>query len=280
MPDSQPQATANLAAAADSDPFARIYASPNTKNSHASGNFGPAYLQPQKELQTPERATPPPRPLWLEIIAIFFRLIIVANYAIILALCLPTITAPNLNTFSVGNPKSVYLDNNKEYYLYIKTNIQTIADKTSCVISGPGDYQASIMAGPVDSELDINGYYKLSRISASKTGTYSFSCVNPDLNSSHSFAVADTTDNYYAKTQIELFLGYFLVIISAAIILLETVLIVASIRNIWRASKGHTSKDRRQLQPEFPAPLPAYMSAPASAGPTATASPEYRPTQL
>ena len=249
MPDSQPQAAANLAAAADSDPFARIYASPNTKNSHASGNFGPAYLQPQKELQTPERATPPPRPLWLEIIAIFFRLIIVANYAIILALCLPTITAPNLNTFSVGNPKSVYLDNNKEYYLYIKTNIQTIADKTSCVISGPGDYQASIMAGPVDSELDINGYYKLSRISASKTGTYSFSCVNPDLNSSHSFAVADTTDNYYAKTQIWLFLGYFWVIISAAIILLETVLIVASVRNIWRASK-----ERRQLQAESPAP--------------------------
>lgn len=275
MPDSQPQAAANLAAAADSDPFARIYASPNAKNSHASGNFGPAYLQPQKELQTPERATPPPRPLWLEIIAIFFRLIIVASYAIILALCLPTITAPNLNTFSVGNPKSVYLDNNKEYYLYIKTNIQTIADKTSCVISGPGDYQASIMAGPVDSELDIDGYYKLGRISAGKTGTYSFSCVNPDLNGSHSFAVADTTDNYYAKTQTQLFLDYFLVIISAAMILLETVLIVASVRNIWRASK-----ERRQLQAEFPAPLPAYMPASASAGPTATASPEYRPTQL
>ena len=275
MPDSQPQAAANLAAAADSDPFARIYASPNAKNSHASGNFGPAYLQPQKELQTPERATLPPRPLWAEIIIIFFRLIIVASSAIILALYLPTITAPNLNTFSAGNPKSVYLDNNKEYYFYIKTNIQTIADKTSCVISGPEDYQASIMAGPVDSELDIDGYYKLGRISASKTGTYSFSCVNPDLNGSHSFAVADTTDNYYAKTQIELFLGYFMVIISAAMILLETVLIVASVRNIWRASK-----ERRQLQTEFPAPLPAYMPASASAGPTATASPEYRPTQL
>ena len=275
MPDSQPQAAANLAAAADSDPFARIYASPKAKNIHAPASFGSAYLQPQKELQTPERATPPPRPLWLEIIAIFFRLIIVANYAIILALCLPTITAPNLNTFSASNPKSVYLDNNKEYYFYIKTNIQTIADKTSCVISGPEDYQASIMAQPVDSELDIDGYYKLGRISASKTGTYSFSCVNPDLNGSHSFAVADTTDNYYAKTQIWLFLGYFWVIISAATILMEIALIVASVRNIWRASK-----ERRQLQAEFPAPLPAYMPASASAGPTATASPEYRPTQL
>ena len=273
MPDSQPQA-ASLAAA-DSDPFARIYASPNTKDIHAPASFGPAYTRPQKELQTPERATPPPRPLWAEIIIIFFRPIIIASFAIILALYLPTITAPNLNTFSAGNPKSVYLDNNKEYYLYIKTNIQTIADKTSCVISGPEDYQASIMAGPVDSELDIDGYYKLGRISASKTGTYSFSCVNPDLNGSHSFAVADTTDNYYAKTQIELFLGYFMVIISAAMILLETVLIVASVRNIWRASK-----ERRQLQTEFPAPLPAYMPASASAGPTATASPEYRPTQL
>ena len=274
MPASQPQAAANLAAA-DSDPFAHIYANPNTKNSHASGNFGPAYLQPQKELQTPARATPPPRPLWAEIIIIFSKLIIIASFAIILALCLPTITAPNLNTFSAGNPKSVYLDNNKEYYLYIKTNIQTIANKTSCVISGPEDYQASIMAGPVDSELDIDGYYKLGRISAGKTGTYSFSCVNPDLNGSHSFAVADTTDNYYAKTQTQLFLDYFLVIISAAMILLETVLIVASVRNIWRASK-----ERRQLQAEFPAPLPAYMPASASAGPTATASPEYRPTQL
>lgn len=275
MPDSQPQAAANLAAAADSDPFARIYASPDAKNSHASGNFGPAYLQPQKELQTPERATPPPRPLWAEIIMIFSQLIIIASFTIILPLCLPIIIAPNLNTFSTDNPKSVYLDNNKEYYFYIKTNIQTIADKTSCVISGPGDYQASIMAQPVDSELDIDGYYKLGRISASKTGTYSFSCVNPNLSGSHSFAVADTTDNYYAKTQIWLFLGYFWVIISAAMILLGTALIVASIRNIWRASK-----ERRQLQAEFPAPLPAYMPASASAVPTATASPKYRPTQL
>ena len=274
MPASQPQAAANLAAA-DSDPFAHIYASPNAKNIHAPASFGSAYLQPQKELQTPARATPPPRPLWAEIIMIFSQLIIIASSAIILTLCLPTITAPNLNTFSAGNPKSVYLNNNKEYYFYIKTNIQTIADKTSCVISGPGDYQASIMAGPVDSELDIDGYYKLGRISAGKTGTYSFSCVNPDLNGSHSFAVADTTDNYYAKTQIWLFLGYFWVIISAATILLEIALIVASVRNIWRASK-----ERRQLQAEFPAPLPAYMPASASAFPTATDSPEYRPTQL
>ena len=275
MPDSQPQAAANLAAAADSDPFARIYASPNAKNIHAPASFGPAYLQPQKELQTPERATPPPRPLWAEIIIIFSRLIIIASFSLVPTLYLPTITEPNLNTFSADNPKSVYLDNNKEYYFYIKTNIQTIADKTSCVISGPGDYQASIMAGPIDSELDIDGYYKLGRISAGKTGTYSFSCVNPDLNGSRSFAVADTTDNYYAKTQTQLFLSYFLIIISAATILLEIALIVASVRNIWRASK-----ERRQLQAEFPTPLPAYMPASASAGPTATASPEYRPTQL
>lgn len=274
MPATQPQAAANLAAS-DSDPFAHIYASPNAKNIHAPASFGPAYPRPQKELQTPARATPPPRPLWVEIIGIFSKLIIIANFAIILTLYLPTITAPNLNTLSADNPKSIYLDNNKEYYLYIKTNIQTIANKTSCVISGPEDYQASIMAGPVDSELDIDGYYKLGRISAGKTGTYSFSCVNPDLNGSHSFAVADTTDNYYAKSQTQLFLDYFLVIISAAMILLETVLIVASVRNIWRASK-----ERRQLQAEFPAPLPAYMPASASAGPTATASPEYRPTQL
>lgn len=275
MPASQPQAAANLAAAADSDPFAHIYASPNAKNIHAPASFGPAYPRPQKKLQTPERATPPPRPLWAEIIIIFSKLIIIASFAIIPILYLPTITGPNLNTFSAGNPKSVYLDNNKEYYFYIKTNIQAIADKTSCVISGPEDYQASIMAQPVDSELDIDGYYKLGRISAGKTGTYSFSCVNPDLNGSHSFAVADTTDNYYAKTQTQLFLDYFLVIISAATILLETVLIVASVRNIWRASK-----ERRQLQAEFPAPLPAYMPASASAFPTATDSPEYRPTQL
>lgn len=274
MPASQPQAAANLAAA-DSDPFAHIYASPNAKNIHAPASFGPTYLQPQKELQTLGRATPPPRPLWAEIIIIFSRLIIIASFSLVPTLYLPTITAPNLNTFSAGNPKSVYLDNNKEYYLYIKTNIQTIANKTSCVISGPEDYQASIMAQPVDSELDIDGYYKLGRISAGKTGTYSFSCVNPDLNGSHSFAVADTTDNYYAKTQTQLFLDYFLVIISAATILLETVLIVASVRNIWRASK-----ERRQLQAEFPAPLPAYMPASASAFPTATDSPEYRPTQL
>lgn len=279
MPASQPQAAANLAAA-DSDPFAHIYASPNAKNIHAPASFGPTYLQPQKKLQTPERATPPPRPLWAEIIIIFSKLIIIASFAIIPTLYLPTITTPNLNTFSADNPKSVYLDNNKEYYLYIKTNIQTIANKTSCVISGPGDYRASIMAGPVDSELDIDGYYKLGRISAGKTGTYSFSCVNPDLNGSHSFAVADTTDNYYAKTQTQLFLGYFLIIISAAMILLETALIIASIRNIFRASKERASKERRQLQAEFPAPLPAYMPASASAGPTATASPEYRPTQL
>lgn len=275
MPASQPQAAANLAAAADSDPFAHIYASPNAKNIHAPASFGPAYPRPQKKLQTPERATPPPRPLWAEIIMIFSQLIIIASFAIMLTLFLPTIIAPNLNTFSADNPKSVYLDNNKEYYFYIKTNIQAIADKTSCVISGPEDYQASIMAGPVDSELDIDGYYKLGRISAGKTGTYSFSCINPDLNGSHSFAVADTTDNYYAKTQIWLFLGYFWVIISAAMILLGTALIVASVRNIWRASK-----ERRQLQAEFPAPLPAYMPASASAVPTATASPEYRPTQL
>ena len=279
MPASQPQAAANLAAA-DSDPFAHIYASPNAKNSHASGNFGPAYLQPQKELQTPERATQPPRPLWAEIIIIFSRLIIIASSATILTLYLPTIIAPNLNTFSADNPKSVYLDNNKEYYFYIKTNIQTIADKTSCVISGPGDYQASIMAQPVDSELNIDGYYKLGRISAGKTGTYSFSCVNPNLSGSHSFAVADTTDNYYAKTQIELFLGYLMVTISAAIILLETAFTVVTVRNIWRVSKERASKERRQLQAEFPAPLPAYMPASASAGPTATASPEYWPTQL
>ena len=275
MPDSQPQAAANLAATADSDPFARIYASPKAKNIHAPASFGSAYLQPQKELQTPERATPPPRPLWAEIIIIFLNLIMIATFAINLTLFLPTIIAPNLNTFSADNPKSVYLDNNKEYYFYIKTNIQTIADKTSCVISGPEDYQASIMEQPVDSELDIDGYYKLGRISAGKTGTYSFSCVNPDLNGSHSFAIADTTDNYYAKTQTQLFLGYFMVVISAAAILLETALIVASVRNIFRASK-----ERRQLQAEFPAPLPAYMPASASAGPTATASPEYRPTQL
>lgn len=275
MPDSQPQAAANLAAAADSDPFARIYASPKAKNIHAPASFGPAYPRPQKELQTPERATPPPRPLWAEIIIIFLNLIMIANFAINLTLFLPTIIAPNLNTFSADNPKSVYLDNNKEYYLYIKTNIQTIADKTSCVISGPEDYQASIMAGPVDSELDIDGYYKLGRISAGKTGTYSFSCINPDLNGSHSFAVADTTDNYYAKTQIFLFLGYLMVTISAAIILLETAFIVVSVCNICCASK-----ERRQLQAEFPAPLPAYMPASASAGPTATASPKYRPTQL
>lgn len=280
MPASQPQAAANLAAAADSDPFAHIYASPNAKNIHAPASFGPAYPRPQKKLQTPERATPPPRPLWAEIIIIFSKLIIIASFAIIPILYLPAITEPNLNTFSAGNPKSVYLDNNKEYYLYIKTNIQTIANKTSCVISGPEDYQASIMAGPVDSELDIDGYYKLGRISAGKTGTYSFSCVNPDLNGSHSFAVADTTDNYYAKTQIELFLGYLMVTISAAIILLETAFTVVTVRNIWRVSKERASKERRQLQAEFPAPLPAYMPASASAGPTATASPEYRPTKL
>lgn len=273
MPASQPQATS--LGAADSDPFAHIYASPNAKNIHDPASFGLAYPRPQKELQTPERATPPPRPLWAEIIIIFLNLIMIANFAINLTLFLPTIIAPNLNTFSADNPKSVYLDNNKEYYFYIKTNIQTIADKTSCVISGPGDYQASIMAQPVDSELDIDGYYKLGRISAGKTGTYSFSCVNPDLNGSHSFAVADTTDNYYAKTQIGLFLGYLMVTISAAIILLETAFIVVTVRNIWRASK-----ERRQLQAEFPAPLPAYMPASASAGPTATASPEYWPTQL
>lgn len=274
MPASQPQAAANLAAA-DSDPFAHIYASPNAKNIHAPASFGPTYLQPQKELQTLGRATPPPRPLWAEIIIIFSRLIIIASFSLVPTLYLPTITAPNLNTFSAGNPKSVYLDNNKEYYLYIKTNIQTIADKTSCVISGPEDYQASIMAGPVDSELDIDGYYKLGRISAGKTGTYSFSCVNPNLSDSHPFAVADTTDNYYAKTQIELFLGYLMVTISAAIILLETAFTVVTVRNIWRVSK-----ERRQLQAEFPAPLPAYMPASASAVPTATASPKYRPTQL
>lgn len=279
MPASQPQAAANLAAA-DSDPFARIYASPNAKNIHAPASFGPAYLQPQKELQTPEKATPPPRPLWAEIIIIFLNLIMIANFTITLTLLLPTIIAPNLNTFSADNPKSVYLDNNKEYYFYIKTNIQTIADKTSCVISGPEDYQASIMAGPVDSELNIDGYYKLGRISAGKTGTYSFSCVNPNLSGSHSFAVADTTDNYYAKTQIELFLGYLMVTISAAIILLETAFTVVTVRNIWRVSKERASKEHRQLQAEFPAPLPAYMPAPASAGPTATASPEYRPTKL
>ena len=277
MPDKQPQAATSLGAA-DSDPFARIYASPDTKNIHTSGSFGATYLQPQKELQTQERATPPPRPLWAEIIIIFLSLIMIANFAINLTLFLPTIIAPNLNTFSADNPKSVYLDNNKEYYFYIKTNIQTIADKTSCVISGPGDYQASIMAQPVDSELDIDGYYKLGRISASKTGTYSFSCVNPDLSGSHSFAVADTTDNYYAKTQILLFIGYLMVTISAAIILLETAFIVASVCNICCASKERASKERRQLQAEFPAPLPAYMPASASAGPTATASPEYRPT--
>lgn len=275
MPDSQPQAAANLAATADSDPFARIYASPKAKNIHAPASFGSAYLQPQKELQTPERTTPQPRPLWAEIIIIFLNLIMIANFAIILTLFLPTIIAPNLNTFSADNPKSVYLDNNKEYYFYIKTNIQTIADKTSCVISGPEDYQASIMEQPVDSELDIDGYYKLGRISAGKTGTYSFSCVNPNLSGSHSFAVADTTDNYYAKTQILLFIGYLMVTISAAIILLETAFTVVSVRNICCASK-----ERRQLQAEFPAPLPAYMPASASAGPTATASPEYRPTQL
>ena len=279
MPDKQPQAATSLGAA-DSDPFARIYASPDTKNIHTSGSFGATYLQPQKELQTQERATPPPRPLWAEIIIIFLSLIMIANFAINLTLFLPTIIAPNLNTFSADNPKSVYLDNNKEYYFYIKTNIQTIADKTSCVISGPGDYQASIMAQPVDSELDIDGYYKLGRISASKTGTYSFSCVNPDLSGSHSFAVADTTDNYYAKTQILLFIGYLMVTISAAIILLETAFIVASVCNICCASKERASKERRQLQAEFPAPLPAYMPASASAGPTATASPEYWPTQL
>ena len=279
MPASQPQAAANLAAA-DSDPFAHIYASPNAKNIHAPASFGPAYLQPQKELQTPERATPPPRPLWAEIIMIFSQLIIIASFAIMLTLFLPTIIAPNLNTFSADNPKSVYLDNNKEYYFYIKTNIQTIADKTSCVISGPGDYQASIMEQPVDSELNIDGYYKLGRISAGKTGTYSFSCVNPNLSGSHSFAVADTTDNYYAKTQIELFLGYLMVTISAAIILLETAFTVVTVRNIWRVSKERASKERRQLQAEFPTPLPAYMPASASAGPTATASPEYRPTHL
>ncbi len=279
MPASQPQAATSLGAA-DSDPFARIYASPNAKNIHAPASFGPAYLQPQKELQTPERATPPPRPLWAEIIIIFLNLIMIANFTITLTLLLPTIIAPNLNTFSADNPKSVYLDNNKEYYFYIKTNIQTIADKTSCVISGPGDYQASIMEQPVDSELNIDGYYKLGRISAGKTGTYSFSCVNPNLSGSHSFAVADTTDNYYAKTQIELFLGYLMVTISAAIILLETAFTVVTVRNIWRVSKERASKERRQLQAEFPAPLPAYMPASASAGPTATASPEYRPTQL
>lgn len=279
MPASQPQAAANLAAA-DSDPFARIYASPNAKNIHAPASFGPAYLQPQKELQTPEKATPPPRPLWAEIIIIFLNLIMIANFTITLTLLLPTIIAPNLNTFSADNPKSVYLDNNKEYYFYIKTNIQTIADKTSCVISGPGDYQASIMEQPVDSELNIDGYYKLGRISAGKTGTYSFSCVNPNLSGSHSFAVADTTDNYYAKTQIELFLGYLMVTISAAIILLETAFTVVTVRNIWRVSKERASKERHQLQAEFPTPLPAYMPASASAGPTATASPEYRPTQL
>lgn len=279
MPASQPQAAANLAAA-DSDPFAHIYASPNAKNIHAPASFGPTYLQPQKELQTPERATPLPRPLWAEIIIIFLNLIMIANFTITLTLLLPTIIAPNLNTFSADNPKSVYLDNNKEYYFYIKTNIQTIADKTSCVISGPGDYQASIMEQPVDSELNIDGYYKLGRISAGKTGTYSFSCVNPNLSGSHSFAVADTTDNYYAKTQIELFLGYLMVTISAAIILLETAFTVVTVRNIWRVSKERASKERRQLQAEFPAPLPAYMPASASAGPTATASPEYRPTQL
>lgn len=131
------------------------------------------------------------------------------------------------------------------------------------------------MEQPVDSELNIDGYYKLGRISAGKTGTYSFSCVNPNLSGSHSFAVADTTDNYYAKTQIELFLGYLMVTISAAIILLETAFTVVTVRNIWRVSK-----ERRQLQAEFPAPLPAYMPASASAGPTATASPEYWPTQL
>lgn len=279
MPATQPQAAANLTAS-DSDPFARIYASPNAKNIHAPASFGPAYLQPQKELQTPEKATPPPRPLWAEIIIIFLNLIMIANFTITLTLLLPTIIAPNLNTFSADNPKSVYLDNNKEYYFYIKTNIQTIADKTSCVISGPGDYQASIMEQPVDSELNIDGYYKLGRISAGKTGTYSFSCVNPNLSGSHSFAVADTTDNYYAKTQIELFLGYLMVTISAAIILLETAFTVVTVRNIWRVSKERASKERRQLQAEFPTPLPAYMPASASAGPTATASPEYRPTQL
>lgn len=279
MPASQPQAAANLAAA-DSDPFAHIYASPNAKNIHAPASFGPTYLQPQKELQTLGRATPPPRPLWAEIIIIFLNLIMIANFTITLTLLLPTIIAPNLNTFSADNPKSVYLDNNKEYYFYIKTNIQTIADKTSCVISGPGDYQASIMEQPVDSELNIDGYYKLGRISAGKTGTYSFSCVNPNLSGSHSFAVADTTDNYYAKTEIELFLGYLMVTISAAIILLETAFTVVTVRNIWRVSKERASKERRQLQAEFPTPLPAYMPASASAGPTATASPEYRPTQL
>ena len=58
----------------------------------------------------------------------------IANFAINLTLFLPTIIAPNLNSFSADNPKSVYLDNNKEYYFYIKTNIQTIADKTSCAM--------------------------------------------------------------------------------------------------------------------------------------------------
>lgn len=242
MPDKQPQAATSLAAA-DSDPFARIYASPNAKNIHAPASFGPAYLQPKKELgHKPVR-------IWAEIIIIFSRLIIIASFSLVPTLYLPTITEPNLNTFSADNPKSVYLDNNKEYYFYIKTNIQTIADKTRCVISGPEDYQASIMAGPVDSELDIDGYYKLGRISAGKTGTYSFSCVNPNLSDSHPFAIADTTGNYYAKTQTQLFLSYFLIIISAATILLEIALIVASVRNIWRASK-----ERRQLQAEFPAP--------------------------
>ena len=47
MPASQPQAAANLAAA-DSDPFAHIYASPNAKNIHAQPASGQHICNPRK----------------------------------------------------------------------------------------------------------------------------------------------------------------------------------------------------------------------------------------
>ena len=133
--------------------------------------------------------------LGLSVFWLVLGLITLAVGAGLASLNLTDATLPSLSSFSPGTSKSAQLEANRTYAFYAASTKLDSARQTSCVVSGPDGYSPTVTKANSSEELKVSrSYYKVATFSPNKSGSYSFSCSNPNLDRADVFAIADITD--------------------------------------------------------------------------------------
>ena len=133
--------------------------------------------------------------LGLSVFWLVLGLITLAVGAGLASLNLTDATLPSLSSFSPGTSKSAQLEANRTYAFYATSTKLDSARQTSCVVSGPDGYSPTVTKANSSEELKVSrSYYKVATFSPNKSGSYSFSCSNPNLDRADVFAIADITD--------------------------------------------------------------------------------------